>query len=280
MDLDSNINYLDRQCKMLGRQIIGIEADIHRNETSLGDITNRIDRKRGELNALRSDVSTGATQSRANVKRQMQIEDEIDKLQKVDEVSEKVLISLDRLAQRLSQNQKERKGLVNSSYSEVDREKIGFFEKFFRANAGAFGYESAEISKIRINPETLTPFLENLELRVLADRSRLRDIKVDSSASDFVRLIWSYLLALYQASAYRDNDGNHPGILLLDEPGQHSMAVQSQHALLQLLSAETGLQSIVAASFDQSDVVFQQATANVTFELVVWEKKSIRKVLQ
>lgn len=278
MDLDTNINYLDRQCKMLTRQISGIETEILQNETSLSDIVMRLDRKRSELDAIRTDVSTGATQSRANVKRQMQIEDEITKLHKVEEIAEKSSLILNNLSKLLADNQKQRKEFSGSSYNESDLVKIGLFEKFFRANAGTFGYESAEIAQIRINHETLTPFLENLELRVLADKSRLRDIRIDSSASDFVRLIWSYLLALYQASAYKGSNGNHPGILLLDEPGQHSMAVQSQHALLQLLSAEKGLQSIVAASFDQSDVVFQQATANVTFELVVWEKKSIRKL--
>jgi hypothetical protein len=278
MDLDTNINYLDRQCKMLIRQISGIETEILQNEASLSDVAMRLDRKRSELDAVRMDVSTGATQSRANVKRQMQIEDEITKLNKVEEIAQKSSLILDVLSERLADNQKQRKGIPDSSYSESDLVKIGIFEKFFRANAGTFGYESAEIQRIRINPETLTPFFDNLELRVLADKSRFRDIRVDSSASDFVRLIWSYLLALYQASAYKGGNGNHPGILLLDEPGQHSMAANSQHALLQLLSAEKGLQSIVAASFDQSEAVFQEATTNVTFVLVEWQKKSIRKL--
>jgi hypothetical protein len=101
-------------------------------------------------------------------------------------------------------------------------------------------------------------------------------LTADSSASDFVRLIWSYLLALYQVSSTRGFEGNHPGLLILDEPGQHSMRSSSQHALLQLLSGASGLQSIVAASFDENESVFREATAGLEYKLIQWEDKVIR----
>ena len=116
--------------------------------------------------------------------------------------------------------------------------------------------------------------LGQLELREI--NTKKTDIKADSSASDFVRLIWSYLLAAYQTSVSSEVNGNHLGILLFDEPGQHSMRVESQHALLQLLAAESGLQSIVAASFDESDSVFNEATLNVGYELIEWGDKLIQ----
>jgi hypothetical protein len=119
--------------------------------------------------------------------------------------------------------------------------------------------------------------LGQLELREINKKKNDKtDIKADSSASDFVRLIWSYLLAIYQTSAGSEVNGNHLGILLFDEPGQHSMRVESQHALLQLLALEPGLQSIVAASFDESESVFNQATLNVKFKLIEWEDKLIQ----
>ena len=70
--------------------------------------------------------------------------------------------------------------------------------------------------------------------------------------------------------------GNHLGFLMLDEPGQHSMAVESQHALLKLLADESGLQSIVAASFDESEDVFLEATKAVPHRLLEWDGKLLR----
>lgn len=69
--------------------------------------------------------------------------------------------------------------------------------------------------------------------------------------------------------------GNHSGFILLDEPGQHSMPTKSQLALLQKLSAEKNLQSIVAASFDDSEAAYKEGTHNVQFKLVLLGSKAI-----
>ena len=57
------------------------------------------------------------------------------------------------------------------------------------------------------------------------------------------------------------------------------MRSSSQHALLQLLSGQGKLQSIVAASFDENESVFKEATAGVEFKLIQWEGKVIRPLL-
>lgn len=275
MDLATNINYLERQCGMLDSQIAGIDHEIYQGQATLNDLAARMATKREQLNAIRSDVSTGATQSRANVKRQMQIDDEVNKLEKVEGDLSKLVNDFVVSAQKLSNNQALRKQLPRSNYSDKDEFKIALFEKYFRANAASFGYESAEINEIKINRDALTPYLADIELRQYNNRAGT-DIRTDSSASDFVRLIWSYLLGLYQTSANPSCKGNHPALLMFDEPGQHSMADTSQHAFLKQLGSEMGLQSIVAASFDESESVFMEATKGVEFKLVEWDGKSIQ----
>ena len=84
------------------------------------------------------------------------------------------------------------------------------------------------------------------------------DIKSDSSASDFVRLIWAYLLSIHLVS--NQNNGNHLGLVVFDEPAQHSMGVSSINALLKVMSSQkSSLQCIVSASFDESDQVFSES---------------------
>jgi len=63
---------------------------------------------------------------------------------------------------------------------------------------------------------------------------------------------------------------------MFDEPGQHPMAVDSQHALLKQLAGESTLQSIVAASFDEAEEVFRQATEGLKYTLIEWDGKLIR----
>ncbi len=190
-----------------------------------------------------------------------------------DNAKANLSLALEEVAKRLTENQLARKELPKEQYNVEDEAKISLFEKHFRANAGSFGYESvANLSEIKIDRESLIPGLEQIELRQI----RKTDIKADSSASDFVRLIWSYLLGLYQTSASPHAPGNHIGIILFDEPGQHSMRWESQRELLLRLAAEPQLQSIVAASFDESESVFRDVTGDVHHKLIKWEGKLIQ----
>lgn len=273
MDLSTNILYLEKQCSMFERQVAGLSQAVAEAEHTKVELQRRLANSKEQLDAARKGVINDAQQSRVDVRRQLQIESEITQLEDAETFLAMQFVELQKLADRLRHNQEERKGLPDSSFSDADLTKISAFEKYFRANASAFEYESAEVREIEINRNALLPYLAQLELRQVRT-----DIKADSSASDFVRLIWSYLLALYQTSASRFTPGNHPGFLLFDEPGQHSMAASSQHALMQLLSGEAGLQSIVAASFDESEGVFREATAGVQFELVQLEGKAIKRL--
>lgn len=54
-------------------------------------------------------------------------------------------------------------------------------------------------------------------------------MKFDSSASDNIRAIWSYTLALLKTS--NEKNGNHPQIVIFDEPGQHSIFTNPLMAL-------------------------------------------------
>lgn len=275
MSLEENIAYLNIQKSMLEKQISGTKDAINRESARVSGLSKTIDEKQKILKALRGDINSGAIESRALIRRQVQIENEVELLdglqKKFSDVIDKIVV----LSKAVAKNRANRSNLPQDIYSENDDKKIALFGKFFRANASSFGYESAEIKDVKIHHGSLAPVLQDIEFRGIS-KKKVADIVHDSSASDFVRLIWSYLLALYETSSHPTAHGNHLGILLFDEPGQHSMRAESQHALLRSLAALEGLQSIVAASFDENVSVFEQATNGVVFELIEWNEKLIR----
>lgn len=276
MDLDTNIGYLGSQVRMLQRQIAGVTDSIRQATTSANNVASQLAAKRDYAIALRDDLGSNALQSKAAVRRQVQIEVEIEALQKLEETTAQRIAELKVIADRLAENQLARSRLPPRQHTESDESKISLFEKNFRANAGSFGYESvSNIGEIEIDPGSLVPGLAQIELREIV-RKKKADIRGDSSASDFVRLIWSYLLGLYQTSANPHTPGNHLGLLMLDEPGQHSMRWESQRELLLRLADERNLQSIVAASFDESESVFSDVTENVAHRLISWDGKLIK----
>ena len=277
MDVKTNIGYLESQCRMLTRQIAGIKEEIKNSVASIAGIEIRLNSKRDHAVSLRGSLGSTSLQQKAFVRRQIQIEIEVERLQRLEESTSHSAEKLGLIAKRLKDNQIARRGLPNKQYDDSDERKISLFEKNFRANAGSFGYESvSNISEIRISRETLTPGLEQIELREILRKQPKTDIKADSSASDFVRLIWSYLLALYQTSTNPHTMGNHLGIILFDEPGQHSMRWESQRELLLRFTAESQLQSIVGASFDESETVFNDVVNSVPHKLIEWDGKLIR----
>lgn len=279
MDLDTNIAYLDSQSRMLERQIAGLKQGIEESLVSVADIAARLAARRDHVTALRADLGSTAFHSKASVRRQVQIEVEVEGLQRLEENVTRLIEALKQVADRLAANQLARRDLPPKQYSASDEIKIEVFEKNFRANAGSFGYESvSNLSEVQISRESLVPGLEQIELREILTKRTKTDIKADSSASDFVRLIWSYLLGLYQTSSNSYTPGNHLGILLFDEPGQHSMRWESQRELLLRLAGQSALQSIVAASFDESESVFKDVTNTVRHELISWEGKLIRSL--
>ena len=268
MDLATNIAYLESQRRMLLRQIAGIRLGMQATEVRVAELAARIANKRDLVTAMRGDVTSGASESKAIVRRQVQIEIEVEALERLQSKALELFGRLKKIAKRLIDNQVARSSVPKQAYTEADLRRINSFQLNFRANAGTFGYESAPIKDVEINKDMLVPCLAQMELREIRT-----DIKSDSSASDFVRLIWSYLLALHQTSSHLTSPGNHPGLLMFDEPGQHSMAVDSQNALLKQLASDSKLQSIVAASFDEAEEVFRQATDGIQYSLIEWSGK-------
>ena len=79
------------------------------------------------------------------------------------------------------------------------------------------------------------------------------DMKFDSSASDNIRAIWSYTLALLQTSKqYR---GNHPGLIIFDEPTQHSIGADDAKAFFEkIVSLQGQCQIIIGITVNTEEI--------------------------
>lgn len=289
MSLQENITHLDNQHKMTKTLLDGLEKNTERDKGQLLTINREIIKFRKELISLKRDIKSTTNVKEADVRRKITLENRQVEVSKLEEQVETIL---ERLA-ALSVKYKELNGSISNlskfNFTFQDRAKITAFSNEFKSLASEFGYRSAEVDEIEVKAGTLLPYLQDLELREQLDTpSELKkkkegvsttDIKSDSSASDFVRLIWSYLIALYKASAA--NGGNHPGLILFDEPAQHSMSTKSVNKMLDTLSTTQGLQSIVAASFDENDENYAISVAGLNtnnFKLERLPRKVIARI--
>jgi hypothetical protein len=269
MSIDENIKHLDSQKKMIESLLIGLDKNIQRDKSSLTKVSREINEKKAELVSLKRDIKSLSEITETDVRFKINLENRYKSLNILVEKIDELLAIQKELSVDYKNCLSEIRKLNQYEMSWSDKEKIVKFESKFRTLARNFDYRSAEVDEININTTTLVPYLQDIELKSVSST----DIKSDSSASDFVRLIWAYLISIYQVS---DSDkGNHPGVLLFDEPAQHSMSSKSVNSMLKVLSELKGVQSIVAASFDQNDDVFLKSTSEVNYHLIKLPSKLI-----
>lgn len=116
------------------------------------------------------------------------------------------------------------------------------FKNDFISNLRDFKYTSiSNIGGIEISKDNYMPVIDKF------------DMKFDSSASDNIRAIWSYTLALLQTSKqYR---GNHPGLIIFDEPTQHSIGADDAKAFFEkIVSLQGQCQIIIGITVNTEEI--------------------------
>jgi len=127
---------------------------------------------------------------------------------------------------------------IDTSFAH-DSEKIERFQNLFRGYLDNFHYTSNNTWQVFIrdkNPYKALPSVFNKATH------SYQQIRISSSASDFIRSEWAFYLSLLQISSL------HPGVLIFDEPGQHAMSPDSLKQLLKKGSNLKGKQIIFAIS--------------------------------
>ena len=103
-----------------------------------------------------------------------------------------------------------------------------------------FGFSTSEIDKITISRNTLRPEQNGY------------DIIAETSASDYIRTIWAFTLALLELATDKKLSIKHGGFVIFDEPRQHEARTQSLDDLIKYTSQifENTGQAIFTTSFE------------------------------
>ncbi|CAM3237186.1 hypothetical protein [Vagococcus fessus] len=146
------------------------------------------------------------------------------------------------ISNEIRQKESELLEIGKEVFSDKDNQKLSALKSFFVTNLGLFGYKSINVEgNINISKETLLPEIMGY------------DLKFDSSASDHIRGIWAYTIALQQVS--ENYGGNHLNFLIFDEPGQHSIIEADMESFLEKINSLKNVQTIVGLTMKDSDSV-------------------------
>lgn len=243
LTLEENTSFLRSQKKIIESSIGSLNETINEKDALLLYFKNSLRQKEILIKSLSKDlISDDRAFSESEVVRKLQLEREIEGLRLLQESISELKGELEVLANKFHNNNIK---IGNLGESEKEDEiKLSAFEAQYKAYLFGFGYESNEKYQISINrkePFKYLPVYINKKEGVFLPQS----IRINSSASDFVRNIWAYSLGLL------NNGINHPGVVMFDEPGQHRTNLNSLKELFKVASEITKKQTIIFTSIDK-----------------------------
>lgn len=212
MSIEENIRHLKEQKAM-------IEFSLSSSKQNKGTLIQQRDTIEASLTTLRrlaqtirSDLNTSveSEDSEAIAFKRYELQRRIDALSQLNESvsqQEELLVAC---SNRWNTYLDAMKQLPQKGLSDEDTQKLTLLKNTFVKNLQRYNYKSnTNFSKIQISEDSYLPTIDGF------------DMKFDSSASDGIRVIWAFTMALLQVSIAKR--GNHPRILIFDEPAQHSI---------------------------------------------------------
>ncbi|MCI5217944.1 MAG: hypothetical protein D3914_01810 [Candidatus Electrothrix sp. LOE2] len=259
MTLEENIDFLKKQKdffeSILQRNFLILKE--RRREWSY--IKAKLSAEEEKMSNLRADLDdvNGAIKSKLRELLQAEIlQKNIIKLKEVqlnlNEELEKIYSDWLKADDSLKDARKKKKNIERDAV-------IKKLEAVIRGSLRDFHFKNAVIYSVSVSPRTLRPVQEGY------------DIVAETSASDYIRVIWAYTLALLELAGQNESEPavKHGGFVVFDEPRQHEANMISFSGLIKKASKHKsfGGQIIVATSIKKSELeeACQGAKPNVVY---------------
>ena len=246
MSIEDNLRHLKEQKKMLEFSLESHKDSRERLNREKANIESRLLTLRRLAQTLRSDLfsTTDTEASEAIMLKRIEITNRIEQLSKLKTIIETMMEQLKGLSVEWNTYLEQKSKLPNKDISNSDIEKISLLKKKFIENLKRYHYSSlSSFDGINISIDSaLLPTIDGF------------DMKFDSSASDGIRVIWAFTMALLQVSL--EKDGNHPGIIIFDEPAQQSIVPEDMKSFIDsVIELKQQCQIITAITLNSQDLI-------------------------
>ena len=263
MSIDENISFLKEQRTAFLAVQRNMADVVEARERQIANLRGEIKMDRTRIRALKQTlISDARLPSIAAIETKLELQHRIDRIAETLEEFSVELSQFEELSGLWYQVQLEKQKLPKGDTSAEDEEKLGRWTDVFANQLKQYDFQSFPTGSLRISHDSYRPVHKGF------------DLPTNISASDFIRVIWSYLTGLLEVS--RDFTTHHPGLLVFDEPKQQSTKVLSFGELLKRISRskEFGQQVIFATS--EEPAVLKQMLDGVPHTYIPFEGRIIR----
>jgi AAA domain len=272
MRIEDNVSFLESQKKMIEVYLEGQEQNIQEKVKRLTAYQSQLVEIRQEIRDTKKElIQDERLPSVLEIEKRLNLRKKVESLSNLYEEFNILIENLKLLSDDLMTILSSEKQLPMDFFTSKDKEKLKSLYDNFIFLLKKFNYQSKPYDAIKISNETYLPVAE----KMLENGMTLAyNLKFDSSASDFIRCLWSYYTAILKTSI--EFQTNHPMLLIFDEPKQQDLAIGNFKSFLSELSKFKDQQILVFASFENSDDSFKEATDGLEYSLNVIDKKLIK----
>lgn len=254
MSIEENIEHLKQQKKLIEYAIDNRKLNINNYSDNRDKIKSEIIKLRRIIRSQINDLyEKDDSLSETIIYTKVDLQNQMEELELLKEKYFSYKRKFYDLSEELKNVLNEKEKLPKDKFTERDKEKISKFEQCFKEKIEKYGYKSENVSNIQISMDKLIPTIDGFDMRF------------DNSGSDNIRAIWAYTISLLIVS--RDMLGNHPNILIIDEPMQQSVIEEDLFSFIDdLNSISNGIQVIIGMTLGNQklkDKVKEYKNANI-----------------
>jgi len=243
MNIDDNIQHLESQKNLLDFAIKSQKENIDLIDTEILTVKDNLNSLRKLASVIKSDlVRVKDDYSEANIYEKMQLINEKEKIESIETVILEKINCFKILSQKWDVYLKGKESLPNEYFTSSDKQKLEDLRIRFLELLHDLGYNSTiDINEISISNLTYLPEVKGFDMRF------------DSSASDNIRGIWAFTLALLGVSS--SHKGNHQKILIYDEPKQQNIVDSDFKVFLEkIIALRDSAQIIIGQTVKDSGI--------------------------
>lgn len=252
MTLEENIEFLKNQLDFFGAIKRKNIDQLHELRSKKKLLTSKLVEENNRLSSLREDLDDINGVTKAILREKIQAEILLKSVLRLKETQADLNNQAARIYSAWSIASASlslvKKGAVIAGRGLV----IGKLESIIKSNLSSFNFSHSDINSVSVSHQTLRPEQEGY------------DIVAETSASDYIRIIWAYTLALLELAG-NEQEIKHGGFVVFDEPRQHEASKISFTNLIGK-SSETNSYSgqvIFATSLDEAELKTACANRNV-----------------
>ena len=241
MTVDQNVSFYEEQIQLFTavhsnaiHSIQTAEKDLRAQRVQIAQLRERIRDIRETL------VSASSSPSIEAISERIRLQERIGRVETQQQVFNEHIAELAQLASEWLDVQDRLRKLPKGALSERDEAKINTLQGSFQQQLTKYKMGSLAVAEVKISPGSYEPEVAGVNL------------SADVSASDLIRLHWAYLLGLLEVGT--QPTGNHPGLLIFDEPQQQSVEESSFREMLRHAVGEKTCQIIVTTSHERKTI--------------------------